>query len=56
MKLSKQQWLGMLRHTLTFFGGISMTMGYIDESTFEDVVGLTMSLVGVIWSIMEKNK
>lgn len=52
--LSKEQYLGLLRHTLTFVGGISITLGYADESAINEALGLTMSLVGVLWSILSK--
>ena len=54
MKLTKEQWLGILRHTLTFIGGIGVTVGYIDAAVVTEVIGLTMSLVGIIWSVIIK--
>lgn len=53
-KLTKEQWLGILRHTLTFAGGIGVTVGYIDATVVTEVIGLTTSLVGVIWSVLTK--
>jgi hypothetical protein len=32
-RLTKEQLLGILRHTLTFVGGILITKGIIDEAT-----------------------
>lgn len=52
--LSKEQWLGLLRHTLTFIGGVSITLGYVDESAFTEVSGLIVALVGTMWSILTK--
>jgi hypothetical protein len=56
MKLTKEQVLGIVRHTLTFVGGILITKGLIDESTSMDIIGGAMTLIGTIWSVVEKNK
>jgi hypothetical protein len=56
MKLTKEQVLGIVRHTLTFAGGILITKGLIDESTSMDIIGGAMTLIGTIWSVVEKNK
>jgi hypothetical protein len=53
-KLNKEQWLGILRHTLTFAGGIGVTVGYIDAAVVTEVIGLTISLVGIVWSVLTK--
>ncbi len=54
MKLTKEQWLGILRHTLTFAGGIAVTVGYLDAIVVAEVSGLVMSLIGALWSIISK--
>lgn len=54
MKLTKEQWLGLLRHTLTFVGGVAVTLGYVDSTAVSEALGLTMSLVGILWSILSK--
>lgn len=56
MKLTKEQILGIVRHGLTFIGGILIAKGLIDESTVAEVVGGIITLAGTIWSIIEKNK
>lgn len=56
MKLTKEQVMGIVRHTLTFVGGLLITKGLIDESMLTDVVGALTTLSGVIWSIIAKNK
>ena len=52
--LTKEQYLGLLRHTLTFAGGVSITLGFADETVISEALGLTMSLVGVLWSLLSK--
>jgi hypothetical protein len=54
MKLTKEQILGIIRHSLTFIGGIFVMKGLVDESTIEIVVASSITLVGTIWSIIDK--
>ena len=35
MKLTKDQVMGIVRHSLTFIGGIVVAKGYIDNSTVD---------------------
>jgi hypothetical protein len=55
MKLTKEQILGIVRHGLTFIGGILITKGLIDESTATEIIGGVITLAGTIWSVIEKN-
>lgn len=48
--------LGIIRHTLTFVGGILVTEGFVTESNMNLGVGAIITLVGVIWSIISKDK
>lgn len=48
--MTREQWLGIIRHILTFAGGWVVAQGWIDESTLVEVVGAVMTLVGLIWS------
>lgn len=56
MNLNKEQVLGVVRHALTFFGGLIISKGLIDESTLSEITGSIITLIGAVWSIMEKNK
>jgi len=56
MKLTKEQILGIVRHALTFVGGILITKGLIDETILTEIIGGLTTLTGAIWSIIEKNK
>jgi hypothetical protein len=56
MKFSKEQLLGIVRHSLTFIGGIFITKGLIDESLLNELIGGAIALTGAIWSIVVKNK
>lgn len=56
MKLTKEQVLGIVRHTLTFVGGILVMKGLIDETTVTEIIGGVVTLTGTIWSVIAKNK
>lgn len=55
MKLSKEQIMGVIRHTLTFVGGILVMKGIVDETTITEIIGGVMTLTGTIWSVINKN-
>jgi len=54
MKLTKEQIMGIIRHALTFVGGILVMKGLVDETTITEIVGGVMTLTGAIWSIVDK--
>jgi hypothetical protein len=54
--MNKEQVLGIIRHALTFIGGILLTKGLIDESALSEVIGGVITLTGTIWSVIQKNK
>jgi len=52
--MKQEQGLGILRHTLTFVGGILVMKGVIDEATFTELSGAILTLVGGVWSVISK--
>jgi hypothetical protein len=52
----KDQVLGLIRHTLTFVGGIVVAKGLVDDVLFQEILGGVMTLIGGIWSVTSKNK
>jgi hypothetical protein len=48
--------LGLIRHGLTFLGGVLVTQGVIDSELFLELSGAAMTLIGGIWSVIDKNK
>lgn len=54
--MKKEQVLSILRHTLTFIGGIVVMKGIIDETTATEIIGGVVSLVGIIWGVVDKTK
>lgn len=54
MKLTREQVLGIIRHTLTFVGGIVVAKGLVDETVVTEIIGGVLTLTGAIWSIVAK--
>jgi hypothetical protein len=54
--MNKEQVQGIVRHGLTFIGGILVSKGYIDESSLSEMIGALMTLSGIFWSIYLKKK
>lgn len=54
--MSKEQILGIIRHTLTFAGGMLIMKGAVDATEWAELSGGLMTLIGGIWSIVDKNK
>jgi hypothetical protein len=52
--MSKEQLLGVIRHGLTFLGGLLVTKGLLDEGILQEVLGAVMTLVGSVWSVVAK--
>lgn len=54
--MNKEKVLGIVRHVLTFVGGILIMKGIVDESTANEIIGGVITLAGTIWSVVDKNK
>jgi hypothetical protein len=54
--MNKEQVLGIVRHGLTFFGGVLLTKGLVDEQMWSEISGSLITLIGGIWSIVIKSK
>jgi flagellar motor component MotA len=52
--MNKEKVLGLLRHTLTFVGGILISKGLVDETMLAEVVGAFVTIVGGVWSVLVK--
>ena len=50
----KEQVLGLIRHALTFAGGIVVAKGLVAEGVSEEMIGGIMTLIGAIWSVLDK--
>lgn len=56
MKLSKEELLGIVRHGLTFIGGVIVAGGLLDAGIWAEISGSAITLAGVIWSIINKRQ
>lgn len=54
--MKKDLILALVRHTLTFVGGLFIMKGIVDETIVSEVVGSVMSLTSVVWMTIEKLK
>jgi hypothetical protein len=52
--MTKEQILGVVRHLLTFFGGILVTKGLVDETVVTEIIGGLSTLIGAVWSFISK--
>ena len=48
--------LGVVRHLLTIAAGALTSKGVINPDETEILVGATLGILGVIWSIFDKKK
>jgi len=54
LKLTPEQWAGIVRHTITFVGGVLLTTGVITAELWAEISGAVLGLAGTIWSIVDK--
>jgi hypothetical protein len=53
--MKREQILGLIRHSLTFVGGIYVMRGIIQEQLAQEIVGGIITAIGGIWSVIEKS-
>jgi hypothetical protein len=53
-RLNKEQILGIVRHSLTFAGGMLVVFGIVEEGIISEITGSLITLVGLIWSVIDK--
>ena len=46
--------LGVIRHILTFGGGVLVSKGTLDQTMMLEGVGAIITLIGIVWSIRQK--
>jgi len=52
--MNKEQVMGIIRHTLTFVGGILLAKGVATEAGISEISGALITLIGAIWSVVSK--
>jgi len=53
--MKREQILGLVRHSLTFIGGIYVMRGIIQEELAQEIVGGIVTAIGGIWSVIDKS-
>lgn len=53
---TKEQFLGVLRHVVTFIGGLMVAKGLFDVTTVETLSGLIITVAGLLWSMLAPEK
>lgn len=48
--------LGLIRHSLTYGGGLLTAQGWGNASDWDQVIGAILTIVGIGWSIWDKRK
>lgn len=54
IKMNKDQILGLVRHILTFGGGLAVAKGLLDDTQTTELIGAVITLIGSIWSVVSK--
>lgn len=54
--VNKEQFLGFVRHVITFFGGILVARGKVDPTQIETISGVIVTVVGLVFSFLSPEK
>lgn len=54
--MNAAQWLGIIRHVLTFAGGFVVAKGWADDATVQTIIGALVTVAGGIWSALDQTK
>lgn len=54
--MKKEQIMGVIRHILTFGGGLLVAHGVIDEAVMLELVGAFTTISGAAWSYFSSEK
>lgn len=46
--------MAIVRHLLTFLGGIFIALGWLDQQIVDQMIGAGVTVIGVVWSVWEK--
>jgi hypothetical protein len=56
MKLTKEKLLGIVRHTITFIGGILVMKGIVEDSMVQEILGGATTLQEPFGQLLLKTK
>ena len=51
--MNKEQVMGIIRHALTFVGGILVIKGMATDVVTNEVIGAVMTAIGAVWSYVK---
>jgi len=54
--MNQEQVMGVVRHTLTFLGGLMVMYGQGDPESWMQIIGSATTLVGLLWSVWAKKQ
>lgn len=54
--MTQEQIFGIVRHFLTGIGAILIAKGLVEDGVWSELMGTSLSLAGLIWSIVSKKK
>lgn len=54
--MNRTQFLGLVRHLLTFGSGIAVAQGVVSEIAATEIVGGVFALVSIVWSHLSPEK
>lgn len=54
--MRKEVILGVVRHVLTFAGGILVAKGLLEQGVLAEIIGGVMTVIGGVWSVIDKTK
>lgn len=52
--MRKNQVMSIVRHTLTFVGGLLVAKGTLDEGTAHELGGAVVTVAGILWGLFDK--
>jgi len=54
--MTKDAFLGIVRHVLTFGSGLAIGQGWVDTSVAAEAVTVLIGVFGVAWSVWQKRQ
>jgi hypothetical protein len=54
--ITKTQWLGFIRHTLTMIGGGLVASGHLTETELMEAIGFVVGIIGFLWSYAKNRR
>jgi hypothetical protein len=51
--MTREQIMGIVRHALTFIGGIFVIKGLASEAMTDQAIGAVVTAVGAVWSFIK---